>query len=87
MKQQQRCKLPPLCVTDVPVELPIAVSSKQVRDVLKSELSTSVPVANPAIAVASSGNETGLTQSKGEETHQQTNTETVQAHEDPKTGN
>uniref|UniRef100_A0A3Q0TGL1 KN motif and ankyrin repeat domain-containing protein 2 n=1 Tax=Amphilophus citrinellus TaxID=61819 RepID=A0A3Q0TGL1_AMPCI len=35
------------------VELPIAVSSKQVRDVLKSRLSTSVPVANPAIAVAS----------------------------------
>ncbi|CAI5675841.1 KN motif and ankyrin repeat domain-containing protein 2 [Oreochromis niloticus] len=38
---------------DAPVELPIAVSSKQVRDVLKSRLSTSVPVANPAIAVAS----------------------------------
>lgn len=39
--------------SDAPVELPIAVSSKQVRDVLKSRLSTSVPVANPAIAVAS----------------------------------
>ncbi|CAN9505563.1 unnamed protein product [Ophioblennius macclurei] len=38
---------------DGPVDLPLAVSSKQVRDVLKSELSTSVPVANPAVAVAS----------------------------------
>ncbi|XP_029945770.1 KN motif and ankyrin repeat domain-containing protein 2 [Salarias fasciatus] len=37
---------------DGPVDLPLAVSSKQVRDVLKSELSTSVPVANPAVAVA-----------------------------------
>ncbi|XP_034045752.1 KN motif and ankyrin repeat domain-containing protein 2 isoform X2 [Thalassophryne amazonica] len=37
---------------DVPVEFPIAVSSKQVRDVLKSELSTSVPVAKTAIAVS-----------------------------------
>ncbi|XP_028310930.1 KN motif and ankyrin repeat domain-containing protein 2 [Gouania willdenowi] len=33
---------------DAPVELPLAVSSKQVRNILKSELSTSVPVANPA---------------------------------------
>lgn len=53
---------------DSPVELPIAVSSKQVRDVLKSGLSTSVPVANPAIAVAS-GNQIGLVHSKEEETH------------------
>ncbi|XP_037545045.1 KN motif and ankyrin repeat domain-containing protein 2 [Nematolebias whitei] len=48
-----------------PVELPIAVSSKQVRDVLKSGLSTSVPVANPAIVVAS-GNQIGLVHSKEE---------------------
>ncbi|XP_047213194.1 KN motif and ankyrin repeat domain-containing protein 2 isoform X1 [Girardinichthys multiradiatus] len=46
-----------------PVELPIAVSSKQVRDVLKSGLSTSVPVSNPAIVVAS-GDQIGLEQSK-----------------------
>ncbi|XP_032443382.1 KN motif and ankyrin repeat domain-containing protein 2 [Xiphophorus hellerii] len=51
--------------TEVPVELPIAVSSKQVRDVLKSGLSTSVPVSNPAIAVAS-GDQIGLVQTKEE---------------------
>lgn len=59
---------------DSPVELPIAVSSKQVRDVLKSGLSTSVPVANPAIAVAS-GNQIGLTHSKEGETQPHTTTE------------
>lgn len=59
---------------DSPVELPIAVSSKQVRDVLKSGLSTSVPVANPAIAVAS-GNQIGLVHSKEEETHVHTTNE------------
>lgn len=59
---------------DSPVELPIAVSSKQVRDVLKSGLSTSVPVANPAIAVAS-GNQIGLVHSKEEETHLHTTSE------------
>lgn len=40
---------------DAPAEFPIAVSSKQVRDVLKSELSTSVPVAAPVVAVGRSG--------------------------------
>nr|XP_020466058.1 KN motif and ankyrin repeat domain-containing protein 2-like [Monopterus albus]XP_020466059.1 KN motif and ankyrin repeat domain-containing protein 2-like [Monopterus albus]XP_020466060.1 KN motif and ankyrin repeat domain-containing protein 2-like [Monopterus albus] len=70
---------------DVPVELPIAVSSKQVRDVLKSELSTSVPVANPAIAVGTSGNEAGLVSSQKGETHLQINTETIQSQEDPTT--
>ncbi|XP_077415146.1 KN motif and ankyrin repeat domain-containing protein 2 [Vanacampus margaritifer] len=39
------------------VGLPIAVSSKQVRDILKSELSTSVPVSNPAVAVGTAGNQ------------------------------
>ncbi|XP_008281338.1 KN motif and ankyrin repeat domain-containing protein 2 [Stegastes partitus] len=58
---------------DSPVELPIAVSSKQVRDVLKSGLSTSVPVANPAVAVAS-GNQIGLVH-KEEETHLHTTNE------------
>lgn len=75
------------CLTDVPVEFPIAVSSKQVRDVLKSELSTSVPVANPAIAVSTPGNQIGLLHSKEEETHLYTSTETVQSQEGPKTGN
>lgn len=64
--------------------MPIAVSSKQVRDVLKSELSTSVPVANPAIAV---GNQIGLVHFKEGETHLDTTTEAVQSHEGPKTGN
>ncbi|KAM4718013.1 KN motif and ankyrin repeat domain-containing protein 2 isoform 1-T3 [Anableps anableps] len=54
--------------TEAPVELPIAVSSKQIRDVLKSGLSTSVPVSNPAIVVAS-GDQISLVQTK-EESHQ-----------------
>lgn len=70
---------------DAPVELPIAVSSKQVRDVLKSELSTSVPVASPAIAISTSGNQIGLLHSKEEETHLHTSTEAVQSQEGPET--
>ncbi|XP_038559000.1 KN motif and ankyrin repeat domain-containing protein 2 [Micropterus salmoides] len=70
---------------DAPVELPIAVSSKQVRDVLKSELSTSVPVTNPVIAVGASGNQIGLMHSKEGETHLHTSTEAVQSQEGPKT--
>ena len=76
------------CLADAPVELPIAVCSKQVRDVLKSELSTSVPVANPAIAVGTTvQNPIGLLLSKEEETHLHTSTEAVQSQEGPKTGN
>ncbi|XP_069571691.1 KN motif and ankyrin repeat domain-containing protein 2 [Brachyistius frenatus] len=63
-----------------PVELPIAVSSKQVRDVLKSELSTSVPIANPAVVVAS-GEQIGLVQSKEKETHQHTTNESIPSEE------
>nr|XP_057905151.1 KN motif and ankyrin repeat domain-containing protein 2 isoform X2 [Doryrhamphus excisus] len=37
--------------------VPVAVSSKQVRDVLKSELSTSVPVSNPAMTVGTAENQ------------------------------
>lgn len=70
---------------DAPVELPIAVSSKQVRDVLKSELSTSVPVATPVIAVGTSGNQISLLCSKEEETHLQTHKEAVHLQEGPKT--
>ncbi|KAK5856103.1 hypothetical protein PBY51_007722 [Eleginops maclovinus] len=70
---------------EAPVELPIAVSSKQVRDVLKSELSTSVPVASPAITVSTAGDQIGLMHSKEEVTHQHTATEAAQSHEDPQT--
>ncbi|XP_026181610.1 KN motif and ankyrin repeat domain-containing protein 2 [Mastacembelus armatus] len=70
---------------DVPVEFPIAVSSKQVRDVLISELSTSVPLVNPAVAVGTSGNQIGLMNSKEGETHLHTNTETIQSQEGPMT--
>ncbi|KAM9345945.1 KN motif and ankyrin repeat domain-containing protein 2 [Symphorus nematophorus] len=70
---------------DGPLELPIAVSSKQVRDVLKSELSTSVPVATPVIAVGTSGTQIGLSHSKEGETHLHTSTEAVQSQEGPKT--
>lgn len=57
------------------------------RDVLKSELSTSVPIANPVIAVGTSGNQIGLLHSKEGETHLHASTEAVQSHEGPKTGN
>ncbi|XP_033944973.1 KN motif and ankyrin repeat domain-containing protein 2 [Pseudochaenichthys georgianus] len=70
---------------EAPVELPIAVSSKQVRDVLKSELSTSVPVASPAVAVSTAGDQIGLMHSKEEETHQHTSKEAAESHEDPQT--
>ncbi len=73
-------------LTDAPVELPIAVTSKQVRDVLKSELSTSVPVATPVIAVGTSGNQIGLSHSQERDTHLQASTETVHSQEGPKTG-
>ncbi|KAM3863738.1 KN motif and ankyrin repeat domain-containing protein 2 [Diretmus argenteus] len=65
---------------DAPVELPIAISSKQVRDVLKSEVSTSVPVANPAIAMGTTGNQMGsLYLKEGENQH--TATEAIQSQE------
>ncbi|XP_049417341.1 KN motif and ankyrin repeat domain-containing protein 2 [Epinephelus fuscoguttatus] len=70
---------------DVPVELPIAVSSKQVRDVLKSELSTSVPVASPAIAISTLGNQISLLPAKEEDTNLHAPTEAVQSQEGPKT--
>ncbi|CAL8265313.1 unnamed protein product [Gadus morhua 'NCC'] len=60
---------------DAPVELPIAVSSKQVRDVLRSELSTSVPVAKPAIAMGTSGNQPPLLHLRDAEKTQPTVTE------------
>ncbi|XP_041735652.1 KN motif and ankyrin repeat domain-containing protein 2 [Coregonus clupeaformis] len=68
---------------DAPVELPIAISSKQVREVLRSELSTSVPVTNPAIAIDTIGNQMALLHLKEGETPQHTAINTVQSQEDP----
>nr|XP_046270231.1 KN motif and ankyrin repeat domain-containing protein 2 [Scatophagus argus]XP_046270232.1 KN motif and ankyrin repeat domain-containing protein 2 [Scatophagus argus]XP_046270233.1 KN motif and ankyrin repeat domain-containing protein 2 [Scatophagus argus] len=70
---------------DGPVELPIAVSSKQVRDVLKSELSTSVPVATTVIAVGTSGDQIGLLHPKDGETPLPTSAEAVQSQEGSQT--
>uniref|UniRef100_A0A3P8Z4L4 KN motif and ankyrin repeat domain-containing protein 2 n=1 Tax=Esox lucius TaxID=8010 RepID=A0A3P8Z4L4_ESOLU len=67
---------------DAPVELPIAISSKQVREVLRSELSTSVPVTNPAIAMDTVGNQMALMHLKEGETHQHIAMESVQSQED-----
>ena len=73
---------------DAPVELPIAVSSKQVRDVLRSELSTSVPVAKPAIAMGTSGNQPPLLHLRDAEKTQPTVTEAAHPPEGlPQTGN
>lgn len=52
---------------DGPVELPLAVSSVQVRDVLKSELSTSVPVVVPIIAVGTTVNQSSTVNIKERE--------------------
>lgn len=59
------------------------MSSKQVRDVLKSELSTSVPVAAPVMAaVGRSGHQAGALRSKEEDA-----AEAVQPQEGATTGN
>ncbi|KAM9473804.1 KN motif and ankyrin repeat domain-containing protein 2 isoform 1-T2 [Salvelinus alpinus] len=68
---------------DAAVELPIAISSKQVREVLRSELSTSVPVNNPAIAIDTIGNRMALLHLIEGETTQHTAINTVQSQEDP----
>lgn len=62
------------------VELPLAVSSIQVRDVLKSELSTSVPVAVPIIAVGTI-NQSTIINLKEREAQVITTTEDVQSEE------
>lgn len=72
---------------DTPAEFPIAVSSKQVRDVLKSELSTSVPIAAPVIAVGRSGHQVGVLHSKEEDTQLHTSAEAVHPQEGATTGN
>ncbi|KAJ0001251.1 hypothetical protein NQD34_006271 [Periophthalmus magnuspinnatus] len=63
-----------------PVELPLAVSSVQVRDVLKSELSTSVPVALPVIAVGAAVNQSSTINIKEREV-QMISTAEVQSEE------
>lgn len=68
--------------SDPPVDLPLAVSSKQVRDVLRSELSTSVPVANPAVAVASR-NQIVLVHCEEKEARLQASSDAVQSQEGP----
>lgn len=70
-------------VQDGPVELPLAVSSVQVRDVLKSELSTSVPVAVPIIAVGTTVNQSSIINPKEREAQVITTAEVVQAEEIP----
>lgn len=72
--------------TDGPRELPIAVTSKQVRDVLKSELSTSVPVATPVIAVGASSNQAVPLPCKEGERHLHTPAEGALSQETPKPG-
>ncbi|XP_068192518.1 KN motif and ankyrin repeat domain-containing protein 2 isoform X2 [Antennarius striatus] len=66
---------------DATVGLPIAISSKQVRDVLKSELSTSEPVTTPIVTVGVSGKQVGLLHCKDGELHLPTSTVVVQSHE------
>ncbi|XP_035384998.1 KN motif and ankyrin repeat domain-containing protein 2 isoform X2 [Electrophorus electricus] len=74
----------PLATEDAPRELPIAISSKQVRDVLRSEVSTSVPVTSPVIAKETKCNQvTPLCQRlKDGEAQQQPASEFIQYHED-----
>ncbi|KAL7830728.1 hypothetical protein SRHO_G00318550 [Serrasalmus rhombeus] len=74
----------PLVAEESPRELPIAISSKQVRDVLRSEVSMSVPVTSPAIAVETKCNQVAplCLRLKEGEAHQQPATEVIQSHED-----
>ncbi|KAG9280102.1 KN motif and ankyrin repeat domain-containing protein 2-like [Astyanax mexicanus] len=74
----------PLSGEDSPRELPIAISSKQVREVLRSEVSMSVPVSSSALVMETKCNQiTSLClRLKEEETHQQSPTELIQSQED-----
>ncbi|XP_061837228.1 KN motif and ankyrin repeat domain-containing protein 2 isoform X2 [Nerophis lumbriciformis] len=65
--------------TEAGVGLPVAVSSKQVRDVLKSELSTSVLISNPAMTAGTAANHTpAVVYFKEEATHLDTSAATLQ---------
>ncbi|XP_028843410.1 KN motif and ankyrin repeat domain-containing protein 2 [Denticeps clupeoides] len=65
-----------LVTEDGPRELPIAISSKQVREVLKSEVSSSVPVTSPVLAMETKCNQMGSL------TQRLTEGDAVQAHSD-----
>ena len=71
-----------------PVELPSAISSRQVRDILRSEVSTSVPVTNPAVTMEIIDKQMTSLHLKEGEAHQHTVVEAVQSQEDlSKSGN
>ncbi|KAI1884271.1 hypothetical protein AGOR_G00224720, partial [Albula goreensis] len=78
--------LEPLQTADKPPQLPIAVCSKEVREVLqKSEVSTSMPVSRPVIAMETICNQMiplceRLKEEQG--TVQQTDTESIPSQED-----
>lgn len=63
------------------------MSSKQVRDVLKSELSTSVPVAAPVVARGRSGHQVGALHSKEEDAQLHPSAEATLAQEGAAAGN
>ncbi|XP_046894726.1 KN motif and ankyrin repeat domain-containing protein 2 [Hypomesus transpacificus] len=65
-----------------PVELPIAISSRQVRDILRSEVSTSVPVTNPAVTMEIIDKQMASLNLKEGEAHQHTVIEAIQSQED-----
>lgn len=71
-----------MCSEELPVELPIAVSSKQVRDVLRSEVSSSVPVTNPAVTMEIIDNQMASMNLKEGEAHHHTVIKDVQSQED-----
>ncbi|XP_049601377.1 KN motif and ankyrin repeat domain-containing protein 2 [Syngnathus scovelli] len=70
------CSPPPGASAEAATGLPIAVSSKQVRDILKSELSTSVPI--PNVAVGTAGDQITAVYFKEDETRLQGGPETLQ---------
>lgn len=74
----------PLGAEESPRELPIAISSKQVREVLRSEVSMSVPVTSSALAIETKCNQVAplCLRLKEEEAHQQSTTEVIRSNED-----
>ncbi|XP_066531163.1 KN motif and ankyrin repeat domain-containing protein 2 [Hoplias malabaricus] len=73
-----------LATEESPRDLPIAISSKQIREVLRSEVSMSVPVTSPVIAMETKCNQvTSLClRLKEGEVHQHPAKEAVQSHVD-----
>ncbi|CAJ1075638.1 KN motif and ankyrin repeat domain-containing protein 2 [Xyrichtys novacula] len=83
VEDQHREQVECLCSSDAPV--PLAISSKEVREVLKCELSTSEPVASSVITVGMSADQISPLASKEEETHLHESTEAVQSQESAQT--